>query len=197
MPIHWDFWSNPDWALKDGQFVFPALFFIIFIVAKISARREKESELSDNIFYIIGAMLVVLQVHGSWVGLKGPLAPSLPRWIVPSFLTLLAAALLKGILGFTFFREASESVELKKKSPKKSKSPSSPRSLIKVLASPELAEDNSDEDYEDEEAVTPVKPARGRSPAKRAATKSPAKKTSKKTKSPSRSPRRSPRKRNL
>ena len=189
--------------MHDGQFIFPAILLGLYLASRTDSGAQ--TGMRDGIFFVMGAMMAVLQMQASWIGIRGlNAAPRLPIWTVPAFLAALVGVISVNLTGFSLFRKPKEvatdsAAEASESSPasargRSPRSPRSPRSLIKSLSSPETGaemDDSDDEDYK-EQKYTPVQ-RRGRSPAKR---KTPAKKTPSKMSAPaaraqSRSPRRS------
>ena len=199
VPIHWDIFSNPDWSVNDGQFVYPAIFLAMWLGAK--ANSHAANSLKNGILIVTSFMLATLQVQASFIAFEGPAAFVLPRWVVPAYLAALSAVIIYSTLNLTVFRPstaaAAPTEQAAASTAEAPRSPRSPRSLIKSLASPELVDEDNEGDSSEEKESTPVKPVRsprGRASSRAAAKSSPSSKSpvrrSPRRRAASRSPRR-------
>jgi hypothetical protein len=171
-PVHYNIHSEPDRFVQHGQFLIPAILFVLYASSFFAARNDVVQTFRSQVTLVTSVLLLVLQLHGSVLA-SGHNVP-LPRFVVPAFLAVIAIVILTSVAR-TFLEQKTASSDKKtekkqekqpeeekapargrSKSPRGSKSPRSPRSLIKQLASPQSP------------ATTPTRPSpRGRSQSPR------------------------------
>ncbi len=177
VPVHYDFYSQPDMAVAQGQVIYPVCFFFFFLGSLFPAGGRSGGEAAlllfkNTVTLGVSLLLAVLQCHASLVGMQGASAPALPWWVCPVCLGALAVVVAFGsvVVGCSGDSSA-KNEEDKKTKTKRSASPRSPRGLIRMLASPDEAESHSRSGGKEEEEVervrTPMRRGKsGRSPVR-------------------------------
>lgn len=147
-PVHYNIYSEPDRFVLHGQFVIPAILFVLYAASIFSSRNDVVQSFRSHISLVTSLLLLVLQLHGSALATGHDVA--LPRFVVPGFLGVIAIivvgaavrGLQRGKVDSKPEKPAAEEPQPssqprgRSKSPR-SRSPRSPRSLIKQLASPQ------------------------------------------------------------
>jgi hypothetical protein len=167
-PIHYDLWSQVGSAHPQGLIVYPAILLSLFITLRsLEDSHNPAASSVAAINAIVAPFVALCQLDASLVSVYGPRV--LPFWVVPAFLLVLAAQLIR-ISVLSIWSEKNSSESGRESSGRKARSPRSPRSLIRSLSSPE-DDENDDKDPSYVERVTPVRRAgrspRGRSPRRR------------------------------
>ncbi len=197
-PVHYTIDGTADWSVHHGILVYPLI--LLTMRAGMLLRMPSEArEALSSINAAVAALLVVLQVHASLVSIYGPGSYSVPAWLVPVALAILAAQVIISTLRVKraapgeLLANTTAGDAAPKSGEKKQRTPPSARALIRSLSSPD--NDDNDEDAQKPESVTPVRGRKSVTPRKTAAARSPrATEKSPRAASKSPRPRRTPRK---
>lgn len=155
-PIHYDLFSNADLSIQWGLTVYPIIHIFLLITNSIVGVKNSSAKNYGVVHFVreeqlwTQLLLIVLQVHASYVTLYGEHSWTLPWFLVPLFLFVLA------LHSIVFWLRGGCGGGGGKKS--KNKGVDSPRSLILSLTSPEAASNMSEDDIVE---TTPTR--RGRS----------------------------------
>ncbi len=178
VPVHWNLWSQPDWQVHQGQFVFPVIFLFFWLGSRqsrsASERQRAISRFRSSVLLTVSALVAALQIQASLIGLNGASAPVLPPWLVPAFLVVLAVVMAVGTVTIlradskkSVKKSGGESSSSSGRGERRTRSPRSPRSLIRALSSPEEDSQPEEEDDGDEEYEAPTPTQRRKSPSRR------------------------------